>query len=196
MNKMKEIRIEKLNVSIGVGQAGDPLDKATKLLESLTGAKAVQTTTQKRIPTWGVRPGLAVGCLVTLRKKKVELLKDFLASKKNILKKSQFSGRTMSFGIPEYIEIPNSKYDPEIGIIGLQVSVTLERPGFRVTRRSIKKNKVGKKSEITTEENIEFMKEEAQKYEEILGKMDNVTVIDTTGKTVEESLKEIDLKTI
>ena len=155
---MNEIGIEKVNLSIGVGQAGDPLDKATKLIENISGNKAVQTTTQKRIPTWNVRPGLAVGCLVTLRKEKTDLLKNLLVSIKNKLKKSQFSGRTFTFGIPEYIEIPDVDYDPEIGIIGLQVSVTLKRPGYRVAKRSIKKNQVGKKNQISTEEAIDFIK--------------------------------------
>lgn len=159
MNKMQEIRIEKISLSIGVGQAGDTLDKAVTLLESLSGRKAIQTVTQKRIPTWNVRPGLAVGCLVTLRKDKVGMLKDLLASIKNRLKKSQFSGRTITFGVPEYIEIPGARYNPEIGIIGLQVSVTLERPGYTITKRSVKKSKVGNKSKITTEETINFMKE-------------------------------------
>ncbi len=143
---------------MGIGQAGDPLDKAVKLMESISGSKAVQTTTNKRIPTWNIRPGLAVGCLVTLRKKKVELLKNLLAAVKNTLKASQFSGRTVSFGIPEYIDIPEAKYDPDIGIIGLQVSVTLERPGYRVIRRSVRKGKIGKNSQISSEETIEFMK--------------------------------------
>lgn len=159
MNKMQEIRVEKISLSIGVGQAGDPLDKAVTLLESLTGRKPIQTVTKKRIPTWGVRPGLAVGCLVTLRRQKTEMLKDLLAAIKNQLKQSQFSGRTITFGIPEYIEIPGSKYDPEIGIIGLQVSVTLERPGYGIARRSMSRCKIGKKSQITTEETIKFMKE-------------------------------------
>ena len=159
MNKMQEIRIEKISLSIGVGQGGDTLDKAVTLLESLSGRKAIQTVTQKRIPTWNVRPGLAVGCLVTLRKEKVNMLKDLLAAIKMRLKKSQFSGRTMTFGVPEYIEIPGARYNPEIGIIGLQVSVTLERPGYSITKRSVKKSKVGNKSKITTEETIKFMKE-------------------------------------
>ncbi len=159
MNKIRDIRIEKVSVSIGVGQAGDTLDKAVRLLENITGAKAIQTTTKKRIPTWNIRPGLAIGCLVTLRRKRTEeLLKNFLISIKNKLRHSQFSGRTVTFGIPEYIEIPGVRYDPDIGIIGLQVSVTLERPGYRVIRRSIKKSNVGSKSKITTEESIEFMK--------------------------------------
>lgn len=159
MNKMQEIRIEKLSLSIGVGQAGDPLDKAVNLLENLTGRKAVQTVTKKRIPTWNVRPGLAIGCLITLRKGKTEMLKNLLTAAKNRIKRSQFSGRTVTFGVPEYIDIPGARYNPEIGIIGLQVSVTLERPGYRIGRRTIKKDKVGKNSLITTEETINFMKE-------------------------------------
>ncbi len=159
MNKMQEIRIEKLSLSIGVGQAGDPLDKAVNLLENLTGRKAVQTVTKKRIPTWNVRPGLAIGCLITLRKGKTEMLKNLLTAAKNRIKRSQFSGRTVTFGVPEYIDIPGARYNPEIGIIGLQVSVTLERPGYRIGRRIIKKDKVGKNSLITTEETINFMKE-------------------------------------
>lgn len=159
MNNIRDIRVEKVSVSIGVGQAGDTLDRAVKLLENITGAKAIQTTTKKRIPTWNIRPGLAIGCLVTLRGKKAEeLLKNFLISIKNKLRASQFSGRTLTFGIPEYIEIPGVRYDPDIGIIGLQVSITLERPGYRVIRRSIKKSNVGSKSKITIEESIEFMK--------------------------------------
>ena len=156
---MNEIRIEKINLSIGVGQAGDPLDKATKLIETISGSKAIRTTTNKRIPTWNVRPGLEVGCLVTLRKNNTELFKNLLIAVKNTLKKSQFSGRTFTFGIPEYIDIPSAEYDPEIGIIGLQVSVALERPGYRVMRRSVEKRKVGKKSQITIDEAIQFMKE-------------------------------------
>lgn len=156
---MQEIRIEKLSLSIGVGQAGDTLDKAVTLLESLTGRKAVQRVTQKRIPTWNVRPGLAVGCMVTLRKEKTEMLKDLLAAIKNRLKKSQFSGRTFTFGVPEYIEIPGAKYNPEIGIIGLQASVTLQRAGYSITKRFVKKTKIGNKSKITTEETIAFIKE-------------------------------------
>lgn len=156
---MQEIRIEKISLSIGVGQAGDPLDKAVTLLESISGKKVIQTVTKKRIPTWGVRPGLAVGCLVTLRKDNSEMLKRLLSAKKNKIKRSQFSGRTVTFGIPEYIDIPGAKYHPEIGIIGLQVSITLERPGYRVIRRSVMKRKIGKKSQISTEETIKFMKD-------------------------------------
>ena len=41
----------------------------------------------------------------------------------------------LSFGIHEYIEMPGAKYDPDIGMFGLDVSVNLERPGYRISRR-------------------------------------------------------------
>ena len=63
----------------------------------------------------------------------------------------------VSFGIPEYIDIPGVKYDVDIGIIGLEVCITLERPGFRVKRRKQKNAKVGVKHTITQKEAIDFM---------------------------------------
>jgi len=158
MNKMREIRIEKITLNIGAGEAGPKLDRAVKLLQKITNAKPIKTKSHKRIPTWGVRPGLEIGCKVTLRKKKVELLKNLLIAADNKLKPSQFHNGTFSFGVPEYINIPNVNYDPEIGIIGLEVAVTLERPGFRIKRRSIKTKKIPPKHTITKEEAIEFMK--------------------------------------
>ena len=42
-NPMQKIRVEKITLNIGVGKPGDDLDKAVKLLEKISGAKAVQT---------------------------------------------------------------------------------------------------------------------------------------------------------
>ena len=64
----------------------------------------------------------------------------------------------MSFGITEYINIPGIEYRPEIGIIGLEVAVTLERPGFRIKRRMLKKSKIGKSHLITKEDAMNFIK--------------------------------------
>lgn len=158
MNKMREIRIEKITLNIGAGEAGAKLDKGVKLLQNITNSKPIKTKSNKRIPTWGVRPGLEIGSKVTLRRKKVELLKRLLAAIGNKLKSSQFNNGTFSFGIHEYIDIPGVNYDPEIGIIGLEVAVTLQRPGFRIKRRSIKTKKIPLKHDITKEETVEFVK--------------------------------------
>jgi large subunit ribosomal protein L5 len=155
---MQNIRIEKVTLNIGAGTSQDKLEKATKLLASLTGSKPVQTKSSKRIPTWGVRPGLKIGCKVTLRKKKTELLTSLFAAVNNRINASKFSNGTFSFGVPEHIDIPGVKYDPEIGILGLDVAITLERPGFRIKRKKAPR-KISKKHLITKEEAIAFVKD-------------------------------------
>ena len=69
---MKEIKLEKVTLNIGVGGDANKLDKSMKLLQAITNSKPVKTVTYKRIPTWGVRPGLPIGCMVTIRGKKAE----------------------------------------------------------------------------------------------------------------------------
>ena len=84
MNKNKEIRIEKVTLNIGAGGSAELVNKGLKLLQAITGIKPVKTVTTKRIPTWGVRPGLAIGCKVTVRGKKAEeLLKRLLKAKES-----------------------------------------------------------------------------------------------------------------
>jgi large subunit ribosomal protein L5 len=160
MNKMKEIRIEKLTLNMGTGGAGDRLDKAIILLEKLSGMKPVQTKSQKRIPTWSVRPGLAVGAKVTIRGKKAEeILKKLLAAVDNNLPTRAFDNQgSLSFGIPEYIDIPGLEYMVEVGIVGLEASVTLERPGFRIKKRKDQKKSIPKKHQISKKDAMEFMK--------------------------------------
>ena len=74
------------------------------------------------------------------------------------MKSSRFSENTFSFGVPEYIDIPGTKYDANIGIIGLEVAVTLERKGYRIKRRRIQTKKIPKAHSISKEEAIEFVK--------------------------------------
>ena len=162
MNPMRIIRIEKLTLNIGVGKNPQLLDKAMTLLKKLSDAKPVKTYTQKRIAGWGLRPGLAIGCKVTLRGGNAsELLKRLLLSKDGELTEKQFDDfGNIAFGIPEYINIPGIEYDPDIGIIGLEACVTLERPGFRIKKRKNEKRKVPKKHGIPKEDAMGFMKDE------------------------------------
>jgi len=161
MNPMQEVRIEKVTLNIGTGGPGDKLDKAMQLLNKITSAKPVTTTSKKRIPTWGVRPGLQIGCKVTVRKKKAEeLLKRLLAAKSNKLSDTNID-RTgnLSFGIPEYIDIPGAEYDASIGIIGLEAAVTFEKPGYRIKKRQLQKRKIPTNHKLSKEEIIKFMQE-------------------------------------
>ncbi len=161
-NVMKKIKVEKVTLNIGTGMPGDKLEKATKLLEKISGEKAVSRKTKKRIPTWNVRPGLEIGTKVTIRGMKAKaLLKQLLLAKKNRLKPTSFDNLgNFSFGIHEYLDIPKVEYDSSIGIIGLEVAVTLQRPGYRIKHRVFKRKKIPKCHQISKEQAINFMKEE------------------------------------
>ena len=159
---MKLIKIEKITLNIGTGTDATKLEKGIKLINHISGKKPVKTFTTKRIPTWGVRPGLPLGCKLTLRKKGAkEMLVRLLQAKENQLASKQFDNvGNLAFGIHEYIDIPGAKYDPDVGIIGLEVCVTLERAGFRVKKRRVKKNPISKKHLITRDEAIDYMQKE------------------------------------
>jgi large subunit ribosomal protein L5 len=156
---MKSIRIEKITLNIGAGKDQTKLERGIVLLSSITNATPVKTITNKRIQEWGLRPGLPIGCKVTLRKNKViKILPRLLDSVDNRLNEKQFDNNgNIAFGIHEYIEIPGVKYDPKIGIMGFEVCITLERPGYRVKRRRLLAKKVPTSHRISKQEAIEFM---------------------------------------
>jgi len=159
MNVMREIKIEKLTLNIGAGRDPQVLKRAVKLLKNITGVDPVQTVTNKRLASWGLRPGLPIGTKITLRGEKVvDLAKRLFFAKEKRIKASWFDNHgNISFGIHEYVDIPDVKYDTEIGILGLQVSLTLARPGFRVKKRKLFKSKIGKNQAISREEAIDYI---------------------------------------
>jgi large subunit ribosomal protein L5 len=158
-NPMREIRVEKLTLNVGCGDDKAKIEKAAKLLEMLTERKPVVTKSKRR-STFGVARGKPLGAMVTLRKKPAEeFLKKVLAAVENKLNKEQFDAEgNFSFGIKEYIDIPTVKYSHEIGMMGLDVSVTLERPGFRIKRRRTQQRKIPRKHKINKEEAINWLK--------------------------------------
>lgn len=158
-NKMKEILLEKVTLNIGAGESGPKLEKSKAILEKISGGKAVITSTKKR-STFGVAKGKPIGVKVTMRGKEAEeLLVRLLQGRDNKLKPSFFdSTGSFSFGVAEYINIPGIKYDPDVGIMGLDVAVTLTRRGYRVKKRKLKPSKVGKAHKITADEAREFVK--------------------------------------
>jgi large subunit ribosomal protein L5 len=156
---MREIRIEKVTINVGCGGDLDKIERAKKLLELLTKQKPVITLSKKR-STFGIARGKPVGVKVTLRKKKAEeFLKKVLEAKKNTISANQISDGSFSIGVAEYIELPGVKYNHEIGNLGFDVCVTLERPGYRVKRRKVKKANIGKKHIINKEDVIQWLKE-------------------------------------
>lgn len=157
MNPMREIRIEK--VALSVGGTGDHLEKGAKLLNVLSGKKPAKMQSNKRIPNWKVRPKLEVGAVVTLRKGMDEILKKMLSTIDNRLKRKQMSENNFSFGVKEYIEIPGIEYQRDIGIMGFDVTVVFKRAGRRVSLRKVKRGRIPRRQVISREEIIKFMED-------------------------------------
>ncbi len=156
MNAMRQIRINKVTINIGCDESGEKLEKAKKLLHGLTQRKVYITRTLRR-STFGVAKGRPIGCKVTLRGKQAEefLEKAFDAIDKKLNSRIFDTQGNFSFGIKEHIDVPGVKYDPDIGIYGMDVCITLERKGFRVARKRIK-NRISLNHRITPDEAREW----------------------------------------
>ena len=157
-NPMKKPRLEKLVLNIGVGSGGEELERATTVLETITGRKAVKTMSKKNIKEFNLRKGRPIGTKVTVRGIEAEkLLKRLLIVTNNkILKKSFDNYGNFGFGITEHISIPGIEYDTEIGIYGLDVCGKIVRPGMRVKYRRIK-SKISKHHYVSKLEAQEFL---------------------------------------
>ncbi|MFH1065054.1 MAG: 50S ribosomal protein L5 [Nanoarchaeota archaeon] len=161
MNPMKEIKIEKVTLNIGTGKPGPQLEKALKLLQQISGKKPVEAKTVKRIPTWGLRPGLAIGAKVTVRGKEAEELLGRLLQAIDNKMHSYKIGKdgNFAFGIKEYIDIPGIKYDMDIGMLGLEAAVSLKRAGFSIKRRKIRPKKLPVRHKIHKDETKLFLQQ-------------------------------------
>lgn len=159
MNPMKEVRLGKVTVNMGAGDSGPKLEKSKKIMEAITRKKVVITSTKKR-STFGVAKGRQIGVKVTMRgTDAIEFLKKAIQASEGRLKESQFDANgNFSFGVHEYINIPGVKYDPDVGILGMDVAVTLEKPGYRVRKKKLRPGKVGKAHLVKKEEAIEWAK--------------------------------------
>lgn len=154
-------RIEKVVVNLNVGKSGEPLEKAFKVLKEIAGQTPVKKNAKKSIRDFGIRQGEPIACVVTLRRQKaIEFLKKVLPVVDNKISRKSFDDRgNFAFGLTEHIEIPGVKYDPDIGIFGMDICVTLNRPGDRVSDRRKQKAKIGHKHVLTVEEAILFTKQ-------------------------------------
>ncbi len=161
-NPMLKPRIEKVTVNMAVGKSGETLERAAKVLEQLTGQRPCKRKAKKTIRDFGIRKGEPIACIVTLRKEKAkEFLKKALHAVDNKISKERFDNYgNFSFGIREHIEMPGTKYVPELGIHGMDVCVALCRLGSRVKERRHAKSDVGSRHKLAPEEATLFIKEE------------------------------------
>ena len=158
---MLKPRIEKVVVNISVGKSGEPLEKAEKVLKEITGRTPCKRKAKTSIRDFGIRKGESIASIVTLRKEDaVEFLKKVLPVVDNKISRRSFDMQgNVSFGLKEHIEIPGVKYDPEIGIFGMDICVAINRPGQRIKVRRKESKSIGASHMLTPEESIAFVRQ-------------------------------------
>jgi large subunit ribosomal protein L5 len=158
---MLQPRIEKVVVNLNVGKSGEPLEKALKVLKEITGQNPVKRKAKKSIRDFGIREGESIAVVVTLRKQKaIDFLKKVLPVVDNKVSKSSFDEfGNFAFGLKEHIEIPGVRYDPDVGIFGMDICVTVNRPGQRIKIRRKQTKRLGLKHMLTPEESMAFIRQ-------------------------------------
>jgi large subunit ribosomal protein L5 len=154
-------RIAKITINIGVGEAGERLNKAETVLKNITGRKPVQTLSKTTNKEWGIRKGMPIGCRATLRGKNADkFLVEALKTRENKMADYSFDDEgNLSFGIPDHTLFKDQKYDPDIGIFGMDICITMEKTGYRIKHRRINRRKIPHRHRITKEETMNFFSE-------------------------------------
>lgn len=166
LNPMRRLRVEKVVVNCSVGESGVRLERAAKIVESLTGQRPSVRKAKKTIKGFGIHKGEPIAVMVTLRgERALEFLRRALDAVKNTLGSESFDEYgNFAFGIKEHLDVPGTRYDPELGMIGFDVIVHLSRPGLRVQNRRIRRSRIPRSHRPTKEEAIEFVRSEFGVY--------------------------------
>ncbi|MBI4290090.1 MAG: 50S ribosomal protein L5 [Betaproteobacteria bacterium] len=132
---MQVPRITKITLNMGVGEATADkkiLDNAVGDLTKIAGQKPVTTKARTSIATFKIRKDLPIGCMVTLRGKRMYEFLDRLVSVAipRIRDFRGVSGRAFdgrgnySLGVKEQIIFPEIEYDKIDALRGMNISIT------------------------------------------------------------------------
>lgn len=161
MNSMRIPSIDKVTVHICTGESGERLTNAEKLLGTIVKQKPVRSMAKKTLPAFSIKKKEPIGCKVTLRGNSAsEFLKTALHIIDNKINSTQFDENgNFSFGVEEHTDFPGMKYDPAIGIYGMDINVAMKRAGYRIRSRKIEKHKIPGDHRLKKEDVISFIKE-------------------------------------
>ncbi|HXZ97627.1 MAG TPA: 50S ribosomal protein L5 [Burkholderiales bacterium] len=132
---MQVPRISKITLNMGVGEAvADKkiMDNAVADLQKIAGQKPVVTKSRKSIAVFKIRRNYPVGCMVTLRDKRMYEFLDRLVSIAiprirdfRGLSAKSFDGRgNYNMGVKEQIIFPEIEYDKIDALRGLNITIT------------------------------------------------------------------------
>ena len=131
---MEVPRLEKIVLNMGVGEAtGDKklLENAAADMQKLSGQKPVITKARKAIAGFKIREGYPIGCMVTLRDKRMYEFLDRLISIalprvrdfRGVSGRS-FDGRgNFNMGVKEQIIFPEIEYDKIDTLRGMNITI-------------------------------------------------------------------------
>ena len=158
-NALRAVRVIKVVVNAGVGESGDARTKAARVLEMVTRQKPIATRSHSTNRDFGIRKGQEIGAKVTLRGAvAIDFLgRAFDARDRQLDVDSIDRNGNFSFGVADYTDFSGMKYDPQIGIHGMDVSVEMGRAGFRVRQRRVQSRPLPKELRSTRDETRAFL---------------------------------------
>jgi len=144
-----------------VGESGDKLIRAGKVLSQLTSQNGVHGKARLTVRTFSIRRNEEISVYTTVRGPKARQILDLaLKVKEYELNAKNFSDTgCFGFGIDEHIDL-GIKYDPNVGIYGMDLFVQLIRPGYRVANRRQKVGRIGVPHRVSKDDAIKWFQTE------------------------------------
>merc|ERR1712032_1035809 len=159
-NVMRKVICDKLIINIAVGESGDRLTKAVRVLQQLSDQTPVENVARYTVRTFGIRRNEKIATHVTVRgDKATDLIERGLKITDYEISAKHFSDSgNFGFGVNEHIDL-GLKYDPSTGIYGMDFYVVLRRAGFRTSKKKRKRGRIGVSHLVTKEDAMEFVRQ-------------------------------------